>query len=301
MSYSVHSGQMTAAGVIAWAALGEGPHCQTWAAWCPRRWAPVLLKMPLANADDERAIAALAREAWMLDHLKHPAIPRLLDVSLRSGDAWLVTELVEGRTLADVLDHRLLSARDAIRLSLQLASVMRYMHACDAVHLDLKPDNLMLRHGRLHLIDFGAAQRVGDAPPRGPRGTEGYMSETQTRAEVAVDQAMDLWSLGVVLLEARTGARALDRKVRHSWRWRRSPRRWRALIVRLLADDQTARPDSMAEVLLALTELDDHAGRGWAPAVVCENLKESSWLAPPLPPVATAPSPERCCLGLGSP
>jgi eukaryotic-like serine/threonine-protein kinase len=193
-----------AADILAWARLGEGPHCATWAGWSIERWAPVVVKVPLEDADPDRALAALRREADHLARLRHPAFPQIFKAHLEPPAPYIVLELLEGRPLSTIIERSLFSAGDTVRLGLQLASALRYLHSLGIAHLDLKPDNVMMRGGRALIIDFGAAQAIGEAAPSGPRGTDGYMSVEQQAGD-AISEAMDLWSLGAILYEPLCG------------------------------------------------------------------------------------------------
>jgi serine/threonine protein kinase len=229
------------------------------------------VKVPLVEADQDRARAALTREARHLQRLRHPAFPRLFTASVETPTPHLVLELIEGRPLSTVIERSPLSVGDTVRLGLQLASALRYLHGTGLAHLDVKPDNIMMRDGRALLIDFGAAQDIGDTAPAGPRGTDGYMSPEQ-RAGAPIRESMDIWSLGAVLYEALTGRRAADRAERRSLRLRRAPAALRDLIGRMLGDDGDRQPPSMAHVLHELSALEGDPRRGWAPTVARGRL-----------------------------
>jgi eukaryotic-like serine/threonine-protein kinase len=259
-------------GVLAWAPLGEGPHCTTWAAWSIERWGPVAVKLPSLDADLDRARAALRREVGHLRRLRHPAFPQIFEVSLERRTPYIVLELIEGRPLANLLERGPMSAGDTVRLGLQLSSALRYLHGLGIAHLDLKPDNVMMRGGRALLIDFGAAQCIGEAAPAGPRGTDGYMSPEQLDGALISD-GMDVWALGALLYEALTGGLAGDGGRRASLRYRRAPRPLRDLLSALHAPDPGARPSSMTDVLHALSALESSSPkRGWAPDVARGHL-----------------------------
>jgi serine/threonine protein kinase len=259
-------------GYLAWAPLGDGPHCTTWAAWSIERWAPVAVKLPSMEADPERARAALRREHGHLTRLAHPAVPRLLAASLDCRTPYLVLELIEGRTLTHTIERRPLSIDDTVRLGLQLASAMRYLHGLGVAHLDLKPDNVMLRVGRATIIDFGAAQHIGEPAPTGPRGTDGHMSPEQLAGD-PIAESMDVWALGALLHEAVTGVLPTERYGRRSARLRHAWRPLHHLLTAMLEDDPNARPTSMTGVLHLLSRLEsEDPARGWAPHVARGHL-----------------------------
>jgi serine/threonine protein kinase len=276
-------------GFLAWAPLGDGPHCTTWAAWSIERWGPVALKLPSMEADPERARAALCREHGHLTRLAHPAVPRLLAASLDCRTPYLVLELIEGHTLAHTVERRPLSIDDTVRLGLQLASALRYLHGLGVAHLDLKPDNVMLRGGRATIIDFGAAQHLGEPAPAGPRGTDGHMSPEQL-AGAAIEEGMDVWALGALLHQASTGALPTERFRRRSVRIRPAWRPLHHLLTAMIADDPRERPQSMTAVLHHLSRLEsDDPARGWAPHVARGHLPVTTRTAGPGRPQVEAP------------
>lgn len=91
---------------------------------------------------------------------------------------------------------------EAANLGAQLLPALMALHSRGLAHLDVKPDNVVLRDGRPVLIDFGSARRIGsEQPPGHPVGTEGYASPAQEACE-PVSAEMDLYSLGQTLSEA---------------------------------------------------------------------------------------------------
>jgi serine/threonine-protein kinase len=124
---------------------------------------------------------------------------------------YLVFEYVDGPTLDYVLDEQgRLAPADVMRLGMQLASTLHYIHGRGVVHCDLKPSNLALRNGRAVLIDFDIARQIGE----GGTGTKApgsvhYMAPEQIRGEPALP-SMDLFALGATLYEAATDTIAFD-------------------------------------------------------------------------------------------
>ena len=153
-------------------------------------------------------------EARAISALNHPNICTLYDV----GPNYLVTELVEGETLRDWLEHTPAPERrlEAIR---QVLEALRAAHCAGIVHRDLKPQNIMVRFdGYVKVLDFGlakqlptarSAQRETVAPsdasvPGQIVGTVAYMSPEQIQGH-PVDQRSDLFSIGIILFEMLTG------------------------------------------------------------------------------------------------
>ena len=121
----------------------------------------------------------------------------------------LVLETLGGETLAHLLatGDRRLSGPQVALLGAQLASALRYLHAQDHLHLDLKPSNVVVELGLARLLDLSVARRPGRAP-RG-MGTPDYMAPEQARGE-PLSAATDVWGLGTVLFEAAAARPAFD-------------------------------------------------------------------------------------------
>jgi|tagenome__1003787_1003787.scaffolds.fasta_scaffold20916154_2 serine/threonine protein kinase len=184
--------------------LGVGHRCETWLVWSVALWAPAVLKAVRPHQlHHPRAVKSLRRETAALAGNVHPALPGLLGDGTDSSIPHILVEYVDGPTLADELeDNGLLSAPETALLGAQLLPALMALHRRGLAHLDVKPDNVVLRDGRPVLIDFGSARRIGsEQPPGRPVGTEGYASPAQEACE-PVSAEMDLYSLGRTLAEA---------------------------------------------------------------------------------------------------
>jgi eukaryotic-like serine/threonine-protein kinase len=150
---------------------------------------------------DPGARRRLLAEAGLLTRLCHPGIVRGYE-ALRRPEPLLVMETLTGETLAHLVDRRRLRARELAFLGLQLASAVGYLHRQGYLHLDLKPSNVVAESGRAKLIDLSIARRPGRARPG--VGTWCYMAPEQASGG-RVDEAADVWGIGVVLFEAACG------------------------------------------------------------------------------------------------
>ena len=166
-------------------------------------------------ADDPERLRRFEREARAVASLNHPHVLTIHDVGTHEGVPYVVTELLEGETLREVLKRRAPAPRQMVAFLLQAARGVGAAHRNGIVHRDLKPENLFLTSdGRIKVLDFGLARRrpAADgpderraAPARGRvLGTVAYMSPEQVRAE-AVGSRSDVFSLGVVLHELVSG------------------------------------------------------------------------------------------------
>lgn len=243
--------------------LGAGHRCETWLAWSTTRWWPVVVKLARPHQSREpRLHAALAREARCLARLPHPALPPLLADHRDADPPHLVLTYIDGPALDELLDDvGSLPARETAALGVQLASVLRWLHAGGLAHLDLTPANVVLRDRRPHLVDLGSARSFGDTEPRpGTVGTPGYTAP-ELEAGAPVTPAMDLYGLGAVLLHAITGEPP-GRTGHPPPVPPAVPRPLRATITGLLQLDHTARP-GLDETLIKLGRVTGPRIAGW--------------------------------------
>jgi len=180
--------------------------------------------LPVHLAGDAGLRARFEREAKAVAALSHPHILAIHDFGTQDGIAYAVMELLEGQSLRERLDGGALPLRKAVELAGQMAQGLAAAHEKGVVHRDVKPENLFVTtDGRVKILDFGLARHEppranDDASPTLTRetdpgtvmGTVGYMSPEQVRG-AAVDHRSDIFSLGCILYEMLTGARAFRR------------------------------------------------------------------------------------------
>jgi eukaryotic-like serine/threonine-protein kinase len=150
------------------------------------------------------------REMEALAALHHPGLVGLHDGGVEDGRPYIVTDLVEGPSLAERLAERPLSAGEVRRVGARLADALAHVHASGIVHRDLKPANVLLgSDGRPRLADFGIARALDGTAVTGTGfvvGTAAYLAPEQVRGEFVGPEA-DVYALGLVLLECLTGRR----------------------------------------------------------------------------------------------
>ena len=156
-------------------------------------------------------------EVRVLASLNHPALVTVFDANLEAEpSAYLVMELVEGPPLHERLASRSMSTAEVVTMAKDLSDALAVVHAVGIVHRDIKPSNVLLtserarRGGRAKLADFGIAQLADGTRLTMPgtfMGTAAYLAPEQLRGAQPASAA-DIYSLGLVLLEAFTGERA---------------------------------------------------------------------------------------------
>ena len=220
---------------------------------------------------EEGSEARNRREVLTLAALSHPGLVTVYDVGDDHGRAYFVMQLIEGDTLAQRIRRGPLPLGDVIALGAALADALAYVHRRGVVHRDVKPGNVLLdADGRAHLSDFGIAA-VRDAAPVTAAGmvigTASYLSPEQVRGE-SVSPAVDIYALGLVLIECLTGRReypgnALEAAVARLHRRPMVPvglpESLRLLLLAMTADEPEARPDA-DEVLAATRAISREVG-----------------------------------------
>ncbi|MGW2415815.1 protein kinase domain-containing protein [Streptomyces tubercidicus] len=167
---------------------------------------------PEAQVQRERAI----REARTVARIKHPNVIVVHDVVEQDGRPWIVMELVEGPSLADRLHSGgPVAPREAARIGVALLGALRAAHARGVLHRDIKPANVLMESGsgRVVLTDFGIAQVPGVTTLTDTGGFVGSPEYTapERMAGRGTGPEADLWSLGVLLCAALSGASPFHR------------------------------------------------------------------------------------------
>jgi eukaryotic-like serine/threonine-protein kinase len=169
--------------------------------------------------DSERA----TREALATARLAHPAIVALYEACAQEGAFYLISELVDGDTLAQLIAADELEDEEVLEIGMALASALEHAHERGVIHRDIKPQNVLVPHPREHdaqapqapqafvaaakLTDFGGASLVGEEAltrTGDVLGTLAYMAPEQSEGR-EVGQQADLYSLALVIYEALSG------------------------------------------------------------------------------------------------
>lgn len=147
---------------------------------------------------------ALLSEIAMLRVLRHPHVIEYKASALQNDSLSLLVELCGGGSLKQVLrEGGALSEPQARVCMKQLLSGVHYLHLLGLAHLDLKPQNILIRQGALKISDFGGSKWVHSERTRAIRGTLPYLAPEVARAEGGGRKA-DMWALGCIMLELLT-------------------------------------------------------------------------------------------------
>jgi nucleotide-binding universal stress UspA family protein len=172
---------------------------------------PLVLKVPrLGHGEPVSSVISFEVESMVLAALGGPHVPRLVAAGDLARQPYLVMELVEGTSLAERAAEAPLPPDEVARLGVALANAVHALHLQEAIHLDLKPGNVIVRPtGEAVLIDFGLA-RHGHLPDllaeelRRAVGSAPYISPEQVLG-VRDDPRSDLFAIGAILYELATG------------------------------------------------------------------------------------------------
>ncbi|MBX7169525.1 MAG: protein kinase [Pyrinomonadaceae bacterium] len=184
---------------------------------------------------DVNKLKRFIQEAKSISALNHPNILTVHEIGETEGKSYIVTELIEGKTLRERLNHNdRLSLSETMDIVLQIAAAIAAAHEAGIIHRDIKPENIMIRtDGLVKVLDFGLAKLVRGEEwgskekenlnlemtpqllnPNSPlptltnpgmiMGTAAYMSPEQARGK-KTDVHSDIWSFGVVFYEMLAG------------------------------------------------------------------------------------------------
>jgi len=194
------------------APVGTGASAQVFLADDVRLRRRVAVKvLHAALADDDAFLRRFRAEAQAAAALNHPNIVAVYDWGDDDGAPYIVTEYLGGGSLRSVLDKGVhLTQSQALLVGLEATRALDYAHRRGFVHRDVKPANIMFGDdGRLRIADFGLARALAEAAWTEPQGavlgTARYASPEQAQGQ-AVDGRADVYSLGLVLIEAVTGS-----------------------------------------------------------------------------------------------
>ena len=209
-SWGFEEGALLSPGRSVLKAIGGGSRFEVFLVWDERLFALMVAKVLRPDqAEDERALRELKRESELLDRLAHPVIVRGFDAVLEGPHPHLLIEHLEGPTLRALLKRGgPLPLQQLLPLALHVAAAIHYLEQEEVVHLDVKPDNIVMGVPP-RLIDMSVARTFERARRlSGTVGTDAYMSPEQCDTDSRPGQVgppADVWGLGATLFHAVAG------------------------------------------------------------------------------------------------
>ena len=291
------------------APLGAGGMGEVFRARDPRLGREVALKiLPEDVSQDRERLARFEGEARTASGLNHPSIVTIYEIGKADSVSYIAMELVQGRTLRELLAEGPMPVRRLLPAAAQIADGLARAHEAGIVHRDLKPENVMVtRDGLAKILDFGLAKLVAPNDPDVSQaatamdatrpgvilGTVGYMSPEQASGR-PLDFRSDQFSFGSILYEMAAGRRAFSRGtaaetlaavIRDEPEPLRSavpaaPVALRWLIERCLAKDPEERYAATRDLARDLAHFRDHVSEvslEAAPAVVPPRRRFLGW------------------------
>ena len=267
--------------------LGAGGMGEVYRARDTRLNRQVAIKiLPPGYAEDSERLSRFQREARVLASLNHSNIAAIYGFEEADDQKFFILELVEGETLAQLLENGSLPLKKAVRYAVEIAAGLEAAHEKGVIHRDLKPANVMITpDDRVKVLDFGLAKAIDDSSEpldltRSPTlmdektrkgvilGTAPYMSPEQVEG-LSPDPRTDIFSFGSVLYEMVTGRRAfagenqarvlagiLEKEPKPLGRRVRGvPRQLEWVVARCLRKDPERRFQHMRDLRLALEDV----------------------------------------------
>jgi serine/threonine protein kinase len=173
---------------------------------------PILLKIPRVGRDQPvESLIGFETELTILRSLKSPFVPQFLGAGNMATRPYIAMARVAGQPLEDLIkEGKIFTIEEVVRIAADLAQAVQSLHSQDAIHLDIKPDNILIDDtGKLTLIDFGLSHhaRYPDLLAEEMRkgvGSAPYISPEQV-AGIRSDSRSDIYSIGVIMYELLTG------------------------------------------------------------------------------------------------
>lgn len=215
-SWEFDEGEEIVPGRTALRAIGGGTRYEVYLVWDEHLFSLAVAKVLRPDqAGDERALRELGEEAEVLRSVAHPVIVRGFDAVLDGPRPHLLIEHLEGPSLRRLIRRGgALPMQQLLPLALHVTGALAYLHGRGLVHLDVKPDNIVMGVPP-RLIDLSIARTTERAArSKGPLGTDAYMAPEQCGAggeHGSMGPPADVWGLGATLHHAISGSRPFPR------------------------------------------------------------------------------------------
>ncbi len=283
---------------------------------------PVVVKiLTVEGSSDPESKARFLQEARVAGNIQHENIVSVFDFGEHDGRPFIVMEYLKGVDLRQALRDGTL--RDAgnggltacLKIALQIATALEYVHHLDVVHRDIKPENINLDpSGRAKLMDFGIAKTANLSLTRTgmAMGTPYYMAPEQVSGRPATP-LVDIYAWGMLLFELLTGLRGITGGTMESVFYQilnqpldesamekaGVPAEIRALVMQATAKDPQARPQNFGVIIATLRNFLNAAEARQTPAGDHVSAVAPAPV-PPKPPVRVRESPARPILTLSA-
>jgi serine/threonine protein kinase len=187
--------------------IGEGGYGRVYRAFDPELERHIAIKLSKSKTNTQSE--SLLEEARRAARLRHPGIVAVHDVGRHDGQLFFVTELIDGRNMAEVIAQNSRKPAEAVRLVAEVADALQFAHEQGFIHRDIKPANILIdQQGRPQIADFGIAVTLDELTDGEPAisGTLPYLAPERVAGEVQlIDGRTDIHALGVMLYELLTG------------------------------------------------------------------------------------------------
>jgi formylglycine-generating enzyme required for sulfatase activity/tRNA A-37 threonylcarbamoyl transferase component Bud32 len=259
-------------------------------------------------ARDPEAKARFLREAQVAGNLAHDNVISVYDFGEDQGKPYMVMEFLRGDDLRSLIKSgRVGDLHFRVRIALQIARALEYIHSHKIIHRDIKPENIQLTAtGVVKLMDFGIAKAEDTqlTRPGFTLGTPFYMAPEQVRG-LAITNRVDIYAFGVLFFELLTGARAIEgdtvERIFYEILYKPLdlkpletngvPAHLSELVARCTAKDPAQRPPGFTEVCSALDRALRHLERGAASRSDTQAIKATRPAPPAGAPVPVAHTP----------
>ena len=168
--------------------------------------------LPKRFSENPEYVERFYKEGQAAGKLNHPNIVQAFDVGEAGGYHYFVMEYVEGKTIADDLAQgNVFSESEALEIIIQVARALEHAHACNLIHRDVKPKNIMINSsGTVKLADMGLARGMSDIEAAQSEegkayGTPYYIAPEQIRGKIDIDGRADIYGLGATFYNMVTG------------------------------------------------------------------------------------------------
>jgi serine/threonine protein kinase len=213
-SWGFEAGDEICPGRAVLKAIGGGNRYEVCLVWDEPLFALGVAKLLRPDqAEDEKALRDLEREIDALASLSHPTLVRSFDARLDGTHPHVLIEHLEGPSLRRLIRRDgAIGLEQLLPLAAHVAGALQYMANCGYVHLDVKPDNIVMGVPP-RLIDLSIARTLERAArTSGPLGTDPYMAPEQCVEDVGgIGPAADAWGLGATLFHAASGEKPFQR------------------------------------------------------------------------------------------